>query len=66
MSNGCNEHPFNLVFTEPIFFGQRLSENKKFKELKDSFDIFHDNQSISQYPRFMHEKLVTTLHHREY
>ena len=51
------------VFTEPIFFGQRLSENKKFKELKDSFDIFHDNQSISQYPRFMHEKLVTTLHH---
>ena len=51
------------VFTEPIFFGQRLSENKKFKELKDSFDIFHDNQSISQYPRFMHKKLVTTLHH---
>ena len=51
------------VFTEPIFFGQRLSENKKFKELKDSFDIFHDNQSISKYPRFMHKKLVTTLHH---
>ena len=51
------------VFTEPIFFGQRLLENKKFQELKDSFDIFHDNQSISQYPRFMHKKLVTTLHH---
>ena len=51
------------VFTEPIFFGQRLLENKKFQELKDSFDIFHDNQSISQYPGFMHKKLVTTLHH---
>jgi len=51
------------VFSEPKNFGDRLSLNNDFLELKDSFDIFHDNQSISNYPSFMHKKLVTTLHH---
>lgn len=51
------------AFSEPILFGKRLVNNKEFQSLSSSFDIFHDNQSISKYPAFMHNKLITTLHH---
>ena len=34
-----------------------------FQESVDQFDIFHDNQSISSYPKTVLKKLVTTLHH---
>ncbi|MDA0344920.1 MAG: glycosyltransferase, partial [Proteobacteria bacterium] len=51
------------AFSEPTLFGKRLVNNKEFQSLSSSFDIFHDNQSISKYPAFMHNKLITTLHH---
>ena len=51
------------TFTEPLFFGERLLENREFVETADSFDIFHDNQSISKYPDSIYKKLITTLHH---
>ena len=51
------------AFSEPILFGKRLANNKEFQSLSGSFDIFHDNQSISKYPAFMHNKLITTVHH---
>ena len=54
---------FTGTFTEPIFFGERLVKNKFFQESVDQFDIFHDNQSISSYPKTVLKKLVTTLHH---
>ena len=54
---------FTGTFTEPVFFGERLVENKYFQETIDEFDIFHDNQSISSYPETVLKKLVTTLHH---
>ena len=54
---------FTGTFTEPVFFGERLVKNKYFQETVDEFDIFHDNQSISSYPKTVLKKLVTTLHH---
>ena len=54
---------FTGTFTEPVFFGERLVKNKYFQETVDEFDIFHDNQSISNYPETILKKLVTTLHH---
>ena len=51
------------TFTEPIFFGERLSLNKVFAEEAHTFDIFHDNQSLSNYPKIINKRLVTTLHH---
>ena len=54
---------FTGTFTEPVFFGERLVKNKHFQETVDEFDIFHDNQSISSYPKKVLKKLVTTLHH---
>lgn len=54
---------FTGTFTEPVFFGERLVKNKYFQETVDKFDIFHDNQSISNYPETVLKKLVTTLHH---
>ena len=54
---------FTGTFTEPVFFGERLVNNKFFQESVDEFDIFHDNQSISSYPETVLKKLVTTLHH---
>ena len=51
------------TFTEPIFFGERLSLNKVFAEDAHTFDIFHDNQSLSNYPKIINKRLVTTLHH---
>ena len=51
------------TFTEPIFFGERLSSNKVFSEEAHTFDIFHDNQSLSNYPKIVNRRLVTTLHH---
>ena len=53
---------FTGTFTEPVFFGERLVKNKYFQETVDEFDIFHDNQSISNYPETILNKLVTTLH----
>ena len=51
------------IFTEPKFFGKRLSKDKIFlKEFQD-FDIFHDNQSLSEYPPFVNDRLVATIHH---
>ena len=54
---------FTGTFTEPVFFGERLMKNKVFQESVDTFDIFHDNQSISSYPQTVLKKLITTLHH---
>ena len=54
---------FTGTFTEPVFFGERLVKNKYFQETVDEFYIFHDNQSISNYPETIFKKLVTTLHH---
>ena len=54
---------FTGTFTEPIFFGDRLLQNTEFAKTADSFDVFHDNQSISNYPDSITKKLVTTLHH---
>jgi len=54
---------FTGTFTEPIFFGDRLLQNKEFANSADSYDVFHDNQSISAYPDSITKKLVTTLHH---
>ena len=54
---------FTGTFTEPIFFGDRLLQNKEFANPADSYDVFHDNQSISAYPDSITKKLVTTLHH---
>ena len=54
---------FTGTFTEPVFFGERLMKNKSFQETVHTFDIFHDNQSISNYPEIVLKKLVTTLHH---
>ncbi len=54
---------FTGTFTEPVFFGERLLKNKIFQESVDTFDIFHDNQSISSYPQTILKKLITTLHH---
>ena len=54
---------FTGTFTEPIFFGKRLIKNGEFLSTADSFDIFHDNQSISEYPESINKKLITTLHH---
>ncbi len=54
---------FTGTFTEPVFFGERLIKNKVFQELVDTFDIFHDNQSISAYPQTILKKLITTVHH---
>tara|TARA_B100001939_G_scaffold239211_1_gene206813 strand:+ start:5814 stop:7049 length:1236 start_codon:yes stop_codon:yes gene_type:complete len=51
------------AFSEPILFGKRLANNKEFQSLSGLFDIFHDNQSISKYPAFIHNKLITTVHH---
>ena len=52
---------FTGTFTEPVFFGERLLKNKIFQESVDTFDIFHDNQSISSYPQTILKKLITTL-----
>ena len=54
---------FTGTFTEPIFFGDRLLQNKEFANSADSYDVFHDNQSICGYPDSITKKLVTTLHH---
>ena len=54
---------FTGTFTEPIFFGERLLKNKDFQDNLDTFDIIHDNQSMSSYPETVRKKLVTTLHH---
>ena len=54
---------FTGTFTEPVFFGERLLKNKIFQESVDTFDIFHDNQSISSYPQTILKKLITTVHH---
>ena len=54
---------FTGTFTEPVFFGERLIKNKVFQESVDTFDIFHDNQSISAYPKTILKKLITTVHH---
>jgi len=54
---------FTGTFTEPVFFGERLLKNKVFQESVDTFDIFHDNQSISAYPQTILKKLITTVHH---
>ena len=54
---------FTGTFTEPVFFGERLIKNKVFQESADTFDIFHDNQSISAYPQTILKKLITTVHH---
>ena len=51
------------TFTEPIFFGERLLTNKIFSQEAHTFDIFHDNQSLSNYPKIVNRRLVTTLHH---
>jgi len=51
------------TFTEPIFFGERLALNKVFAEEAHTFDIFHDNQSLSSYPKIINERLITTVHH---
>ena len=51
------------TFTEPIFFGERLAVNEVFAKEAKTFDIFHDNQSLSKYPEILNKKLVTTLHH---
>ena len=51
------------TFTEPIFFGERLALNQVFAEEAHTFDIFHDNQSLSNYPKIINKRLVTTLHH---
>lgn len=51
------------TFTEPIFFGDRLLKNDHFIKHQDSFDIFHDNQSLSNYSKIINNRLVTTLHH---
>ena len=45
------------TFTEPIFFGERLSLNKVFAEEAHTFDIFHDNQSLSNYPKIINKRL---------
>ena len=49
------------TFTEPIFFGDRLLKNDHFIKHQDSFDIFHDNQSLSNYSKIINNRLVTTL-----
>ena len=54
---------FTGTFTEPIFFGDRLLQNTEFAKTVDSYDVFHDNQSISNYPDSINKKLITTLHH---
>ncbi len=54
---------FTGTFTEPVFFGERLIKNKVFQESADTFDVFHDNQSISAYPQTILKKLITTVHH---
>ena len=54
---------FTGTFTEPIFFGDRLLQNTEFAKTADSYDVFHDNQSISNYPDSINKKLITTLHH---
>ena len=54
---------FTGTFTEPIFFGDRLLQNTEFAKTADSYDVFHDNQSISNYPDSVNKKLITTLHH---
>ena len=54
---------FTGTFTEPIIFGDRLLQNTEFAETADSYDVFHDNQSISNYPDSINKKLITTLHH---
>ena len=54
---------FTGTFTEPIFFSDRLLQNTEFAKTADSYDIFHDNQSISNYPDSINKKLITTLHH---
>jgi len=54
---------FTGTFTEPVFFGERLIKNKVFQESVDTFDIFHDNQSISAYPQTILKRLITTVHH---
>jgi hypothetical protein len=51
------------TFTELIFFGERLALNKVFAEEAHTFDIFHDNQSLSSYPKIINERLITTVHH---
>ena len=53
---------FTGTFTEPIFFGDRLLQNTEFAKTADSYDVFHDNQSISNYPDSINKKLITTLH----
>lgn len=54
---------FTGTFTEPIFFSDRLLQNTEFAKTADSYDVFHDNQSISNYPDSINKKLITTLHH---
>ena len=54
---------FTGTFTEPIFFGDRLLQNTEFAKTADSYDVFHDNQSISNYSDSINKKLITTLHH---
>ena len=51
------------IFTEPIFFGERLVLNEVFTKEAHTFDIFHDNQSLSNYPEVINKRLATTLHH---
>ena len=38
-------------------------QNTEFAKTADSYDVFHDNQSISNYPDSINKKLITTLHH---
>ena len=51
------------IFTDPFFFGERLVLNEVFIKEAHTFDIFHDNQSLSNYPKVINKRLVTTLHH---
>ena len=51
------------VFSEPIYFAKRLENNKEFIKRANSFDIFHDNQSISNFSNLISNRLITTVHH---
>ena len=51
------------VFSEPIYFARRLENNKEFIKRAKSFDIFHDNQSISNFSNLISDRLITTVHH---
>tara|TARA_Y100001935_G_scaffold228640_1_gene207684 strand:- start:1606 stop:2841 length:1236 start_codon:yes stop_codon:yes gene_type:complete len=54
------------VFSEPIYFAKRLENNKEFLKKAKSFDIFHDNQSISNFSNLISDRLITTVHHPVY